>query len=156
MTLRKLTVDIGVNCSPKETPKTCKSQNAQPMTSNTSLHKPSPKNEGSIENLTAEGFRRLKLITTCYFQLKNMLIHFLNREWISRKIRILTESASGHFLILSPTDLTEEGKCLLAVTSFQATNSAFNSTDGSNSFSLSTPSFWFDLKVLTTNGTISA
>ena len=36
----------------------------------------------------------------------------------------------------------EEGKWLLAVTSFEATNSVFNITDEMNSFSVSTPNHW--------------
>ena len=41
-----------------------------------------------------------------------------------------------------PIKLVEEGKWLLAVTSFEATNSVFNITDENNSFSGSTPSYW--------------
>ena len=44
------------------------------------------------------------------------------------------------FSIDPPINLAEEGKCLLAVTSFQATNSVFHIVDESNSFSISTPS----------------
>ena len=36
----------------------------------------------------------------------------------------------------------EEGKRLLAVTSFEATNFVFNITDKSNSFSITTPGHW--------------
>ena len=44
---------------------------------------------------------------------------------------------------LSPTvNLMEEGKWLLAVTSFQAMNSVFNITDENKSFSLTTPVHW--------------
>ena len=39
-------------------------------------------------------------------------------------------------------NLVEEGKWLLAVTFFKATNSVFNITDENNSFSVSTPSLW--------------
>ena len=41
-----------------------------------------------------------------------------------------------------PINLAEEGKWLLAVTSFEATNSVFNSNDENNSFSIITPGFW--------------
>ena len=41
-----------------------------------------------------------------------------------------------------PVDLSEEGKWLLGVTSFDATNSVFNITDENNSFSVSTPGHW--------------
>ena len=39
-------------------------------------------------------------------------------------------------------NLIEKGKWLLAVTSFEATNSAFNITNGNKSFSITTPSHW--------------
>ena len=41
-----------------------------------------------------------------------------------------------------PISLFEEGKWLLAVSSFEATNSFPNVTDQNNSFSLSTPGHW--------------
>ena len=41
-----------------------------------------------------------------------------------------------------PINLVEEGKWLLAVTSFEAINSVFNSTAENNSFSISKPSYW--------------
>ena len=40
-------------------------------------------------------------------------------------------------------NLVEEGKWLLAVTSFQCTNSVFNITDENNSFSVITPGHWY-------------
>ena len=39
-------------------------------------------------------------------------------------------------------NLVEEGKWLLAVTSFEATNSVYNITDENNSFSIITPGHW--------------
>ena len=39
-------------------------------------------------------------------------------------------------------ELSEKGRCLLAVTSFDATNPSFNITDENNSFSISTPRQW--------------
>ena len=41
-----------------------------------------------------------------------------------------------------PIDLLEEGKWLLAVTSFETTNSVSNITDKNNSFSKTTPDHW--------------
>ena len=41
-----------------------------------------------------------------------------------------------------PINLSEEGKWLVAVTSFDATNSIFNKTAENNSFLISTPSYW--------------
>ena len=41
-----------------------------------------------------------------------------------------------------PINLSEEGKWLVAVTSFEATNSIFIMTDENKSFSISTPSYW--------------
>ena len=39
-------------------------------------------------------------------------------------------------------NLFEEGRWLLAVTSFEASNSVFNVTDENNSFSITTPAHW--------------
>ena len=39
-------------------------------------------------------------------------------------------------------NLVEEGKWLLGVTSFEASNSVFNITDENNSFSITTPGYW--------------
>ena len=41
-----------------------------------------------------------------------------------------------------PINLPEGGNWLLAVTSFEATNSVFNITNENNGFSISTPSHW--------------
>ena len=41
-----------------------------------------------------------------------------------------------------PINLVEVGKWMIAVVSFEATNSVFNITDESNSFSNSTPNYW--------------
>ena len=41
-----------------------------------------------------------------------------------------------------PLNLFEGGKWLLAVTSFEATNSAFIMTDENNSFSINIPGHW--------------
>ena len=46
------------------------------------------------------------------------------------------------FSISPPKKLVEGGKCLLAVTSFGATNSVFNIISENNSFSISTPGHW--------------
>ena len=46
------------------------------------------------------------------------------------------------FAFFSLITLSEEGKCLLAVTRFVATNSALVITNESKSFSTSTPSYW--------------
>ena len=46
------------------------------------------------------------------------------------------------FSFSPPIDLVEEGKCSLAVSSFEATNSVFNKTYENNSFSITTPSHW--------------
>ena len=43
------------------------------------------------------------------------------------------------FSFSPPIKLSEEGKWLLAVTSFEATNSVFNITKENNSFSITTP-----------------
>ena len=41
-----------------------------------------------------------------------------------------------------PTNLCEEGKWLLAVTSSEAANSVFNIIDENNGFSITTPGHW--------------
>ena len=41
-----------------------------------------------------------------------------------------------------PLNLVEEGKWLLAVSSFECTNSVFNITDDNNSFSIIIPAHW--------------
>ena len=41
-----------------------------------------------------------------------------------------------------PINLVEEGKCLLAVSSFECTNSVFNITNENNSFSITIPGHW--------------
>ena len=43
------------------------------------------------------------------------------------------------FLFSPPKNLSEEGNCLLPVTSSKATNSVLNVTIGNNSFPISTP-----------------
>ena len=48
----------------------------------------------------------------------------------------------GTFSFNPPINSFEEGKLLLAVNCFEATNSVFNITDESNSFSNSTTSHW--------------
>ena len=47
-----------------------------------------------------------------------------------------------NFSFNPPINLAEEGKWLLAVTSFETTNSVFNITKENNSFSISTPGHW--------------
>ena len=46
------------------------------------------------------------------------------------------------FSISPPISLVEEGKWLLAVSSFEATNCVFNITNAKNSFSITTPGHW--------------
>ena len=46
------------------------------------------------------------------------------------------------FLFNPPINLSEEDKWLLAVTSFEATNSVFNITHEHNSFSITIPGHW--------------
>ena len=46
------------------------------------------------------------------------------------------------FTFSPPIKLFEEGKWLLAVTSFEATNPVFNNTIENNSSSITTPSHW--------------
>ena len=46
------------------------------------------------------------------------------------------------FSFSPPINLTEDGKWLLAVTSFEATNSVFKITNENNPFSITTPGYW--------------
>ena len=46
------------------------------------------------------------------------------------------------FSVKPPPNLFEEGKWLLGVTSFEATNSVFKLTEEKNSFSISIPGRW--------------
>ena len=46
------------------------------------------------------------------------------------------------FAFSPPTNLVEDGKWLLAVTSFEATNSVFIIIDKNNSFSITLPGHW--------------
>ena len=46
------------------------------------------------------------------------------------------------FSFSPPIKLVKEGNWLLAVSSFECTNSVFNITDDNNSFSISTPGHW--------------
>ena len=46
------------------------------------------------------------------------------------------------FLFNPPTNLAEEGKWLLRVSSFECTNSVFNITNENNSFSITIPGHW--------------
>ena len=46
------------------------------------------------------------------------------------------------FSLFSPIILSEEGKWVLGVTSFECTISVFNKTNNNNSFSVSTPGQW--------------
>ena len=46
------------------------------------------------------------------------------------------------FSLSPPIDLTEEGKCLLAVSSFECTNSVFKTNNKNNSFSITITGHW--------------
>ena len=49
----------------------------------------------------------------------------------------------NNFSYCPPSNLTEQGKRLFAMTSFEATNAVFNTTDENNTFSFSTPGQWY-------------
>ena len=49
---------------------------------------------------------------------------------------------SQRFSFIPPKNFSEEGKWLLAVSSFEETNSVFQITDGNNSFSINIPGYW--------------
>ena len=46
------------------------------------------------------------------------------------------------FYLLTPMNLSEEGKWLLAVTSFEGTNSSYNIPDENKTSSITTPARW--------------
>ena len=60
------------------------------------------------------------------------------QETLEFKMRKQMES----FSFSSPINLVEEGKWLLAVSSFECTNSVFNITNENKSFSITTPGHW--------------
>ena len=53
-----------------------------------------------------------------------------------------TNKQSQTFSFNPPINLIEEGKWLIAVSSFECTNSVFNITDDNNSFSIIIPAHW--------------
>ena len=55
------------------------------------------------------------------------------------------------FSFSPPLNLIEEGKCLLAVSSLECTNSVFNKTDENNSFLKNMPGLWAIPKYLKDN-----
>ena len=57
-------------------------------------------------------------------------------------LKIKVNKQLQFFSFIAAINLDEEGEWLSRVTSFEATNSVFNSTDENNSFSISTPSYW--------------
>ena len=71
----------------------------------------------------------------CYFYSKNIQIRWLNRQSQNHKKRLNSEWKSKRKLSFSPPiNLLEEGKWLLAVSSFECTNSVFNITKENISF----------------------
>ena len=60
------------------------------------------------------------------------------QETLEFKLNKQTETFSFN----PPTNPSEEGKLLLAVLFFEATDSVFNITNENNSFSISTPGRW--------------
>ena len=53
-----------------------------------------------------------------------------------------TNKQTQNFSLSQPINLVEEGKWLLAVSSFECTNSVFEITDENNSFSITIPGHW--------------
>ena len=104
----------------------------------------SQNNKKFLKNVTASGFRILEWIMNFYFQLKSTQTRWFNKQklvlkrlWNSKWI-----SKCKHFHFHHQKKLSEEGKLLLAVTFFEATNSIFNITDENNSFSITIPGHW--------------
>ena len=64
------------------------------------------------------------------------------RNCTQETVELKVNKQMDNFFINPPIHLSEEGKWLSAVTSFEATNSVFNITSGKSSFSISTPGNW--------------
>ena len=66
-----------------------------------------------------------------------------NKNKTTTNTRILSKQKQMDTFSVSPLiNLTEEGKWLLTVTSFETTNSVYNITDENNSFSILTAAKW--------------
>ena len=78
MTLRKITIDNNVRYISKaeQILRISKERESKPSTRKKNAYNVdfSQNNEKVIRNITAEGFRKIKEITICYFQQKNILI----------------------------------------------------------------------------------
>ena len=59
-----------------------------------------------------------------------------------QKLEFKMDKQMQTFSINPPINLSEDGKWLLAMILFEATNSVFNITDENNSSSISTPGYW--------------
>ena len=93
-----------------------------------------------IKFISREGFTVFKSLLKGQLYLKNILIFLPNQQKPTIKVKKPMDT-----LRVSPqTSLTEEGKRLLAVTSFDVTNSVFNIADENQSFSISTPGYTSD------------
>ena len=104
--------------------------------------------------ITGERFNIMKWwITNCYFYLRNILIRWLNRQNQDHKtleIKLNKQMEPSSFN--PPIILAEEGKGLLAETSFGVTISLSNMANGNYSFSIPIPGHWnskFAEKLLT-------
>ena len=80
----------------------------------------------------------------CYFWLKKTYSHDYktNKNKTTRNASFDFEYANAIFFIIPCINPAKEGKLLLGVTSFEATNSVFNITDENKSFSITTPGHW--------------
>ena len=80
----------------------------------------------------------------CYFQLKKHTDTLFSQTKTQHQgtLEFKTNNQRQIYSFSPPINLVEEGKLLLAVTRFEATNSVFNITDENNSFSFSIPGYW--------------
>ena len=150
MTLRKITNDNSVKNVP-QSEQTRERNNKPNATKNISPPKKnkikniSQNNKKFIKDIvTGEGFKILKWIMNCYFWSKSIQNHWLNKQKQNHKkhsnLYWIKQIETSSFN--PPINLVQERKWLLAVTSFEATNSVFDITVENNSFSISTPSNW--------------
>ena len=58
------------------------------------------------------------------------------------KLEFKTNKQNENFAFSPPLNLLEEGKWMIAVAFFEATNSVLNITDENKNFSITTPSCW--------------
>ena len=144
MTLGKKTIDNSNRGISKN--EQTKDRDSKP---NTTLRRKQSKNISQnkkkfLINISESGLRISKRIMKCYFLLKRIQILLFSkqkqktRNVSMKKFRMYEQMQT--FSFSPPVRLSEKGKWLLTVTSFEETNSVFDITNENNSFSITIPS----------------